>query len=125
MTQYLIAGLLITASFSAFQTWRHSVVSDKLAATEHQLEIKSKEIIALNNAILEERGHTLDLQFDQKTAQLNYLETKRELSRYENREPTVIAKPGLVSKKINKAFIKQQERLACITGDITACTDTQ
>lgn len=92
---------------------------------ETKLEEKSAEIVALNNALLDERGNSLDHRFLQKAAQLDALESKRELDGYVNRTPTVIAKPGLVSRKINRAFIKQQERLACITGDSTACTDTQ
>ena len=116
---------VLAAAAAAFSGWSHQNTKKELATAEHQLEVKSKEIIALNNAILDERGNTLDHQFLQKEAQLNASATRRELTRYENREPTVIAKPTLVTRKINRAFIKQQERLSCITGDTTACTNTQ
>lgn len=53
--------------------------------------------------------------------QNNYTKATRELSKLKNREATVLRKKGLVELKINKAFNKQQARLACVAGDSTAC----
>lgn len=46
---------------------------------------------------------------------------KSDLDGLKKREATVVAKSGLVELKINKAFIKQQEKIACITGNETLC----
>jgi uncharacterized protein (UPF0333 family) len=53
--------------------------------------------------------------------QNNYTEAARELTKLKNRESIVLRKKGLVELKINKAFNKQQNRLACLTGDTTSC----
>ena len=43
------------------------------------------------------------------------------LESYRGREATIIAKPGLITKKINKAYKKQQDKLSCLTGATEKC----
>ncbi len=80
---------------------------ESLDAYIHAIEVMSENQIRLEKAV--------------SLHQNNYNLATRKLVGLKDREVTVLAKKGLVELKINKAYNKQQNRLACITGDNTAC----
>lgn len=91
------------------------------AMTKQELAIKQENINRLEQSI--EDVKNLQVITDQAVSKLTQEASlnKRKLSELSGRESTVVAKPGLVEIKLNKAFNETQERIGCITGDTNLC----
>lgn len=92
----------------------HGATSAELAQSQESL---SAYVTAMDNMVVAQTVLATKI----RDTQNNYAESARKLEALKNRESTVLAKKGLVSIKINKAFKAQQSELACLTGDTTAC----
>lgn len=91
------------------------------AVTKQQLVAKQASVDRLQKSIREVKD--LQIITDQTVSALTQ-ETnsnKRKLSELSGRESIVVAKPGLVEIKLNKAFNETQRELGCITGDTNLC----
>jgi hypothetical protein len=96
----------------------HGATSAELAQSEATINSYITAIDAMQDA-------QINMSVKLNQAQTKYSKSARDLENLKNREKTVLAKKGLVAIKINKAFIKQQTHLACLTGDSTACPEPQ
>lgn len=90
---------------------------------ESDLEVSNMTVTALEVSIqnLEEERQKQALKTSKFVSELSQYE--RELAQYRNREDIVVAKPGLVTIKINKAYKALEMEVACETGDTTACVN--
>lgn len=90
---------------------------------ESDLEMSNMTVTALEVSIenLEEERQKQALKTSKFVSELSQYE--RELAQYRNREDIVVAKPGLVTIKINKAYKALEMEVACETGDTTACVN--
>ena len=91
------------------------------AATKQQLVAKQISLDNLQKSIQQVKD--LQVITDQTVSKLTQESNlnKRNLSELSGRESIVVAKPGLVEIKLNKAFNKTQQELGCITGDTNLC----
>jgi DNA repair ATPase RecN len=122
----VVALAVVAAGYTAVNIYTNKVeeletTKAAVSALSLQLEAQSTEF-----ARIEERIKLVELQ--RKTYERSVLaldnrleQQKRELISLKNREETVLAKPGLVELKINKAYTAQQKAYMCLTGDKTAC----
>jgi membrane protein implicated in regulation of membrane protease activity len=62
-----------------------------------------------------------EIQAKFEVADSSWRASRRDLEGLKGREAVVLRKKGLVELKINKAFQKQQDKFACITGDKELC----
>jgi chromosome segregation ATPase len=122
----VVALAVVAAGYTAVNIYTNKVeeletTKAAVSALSLQLEAQSTEF-----ARIEERIKFVEAQ--RKTYERSVLaldnrleQQKRELISLKNREETVLAKPGLVELKINKAYTAQQKAYMCLTGDKTAC----
>lgn len=90
---------------------------------ESDLEMSNMTVTALEVSIenLEQERQRQAIKTSKFVSELSQYE--RELAQYRNREDIVVAKPGLVTIKINKAYKALEMEVACETGDTTACVN--
>jgi len=121
ITNILIGTTIFTLSFSAYlgiqlkeETKAHGMTIASLVQSEAVVAQIQESIIdmRIEQVIAEELSLKITNDFN---------EAKRDLSKMRTREATVLKRKSLVALKINKAFKKSQERLACITGDKRLC----
>lgn len=91
------------------------------AITKVELTTATAAIENLQQSIVDMQAAQNSLDGKTKELQLELNDAVRQLDSFRNREHILMAKPGLVEIKINKAFEKEQKYLACITGDIALC----
>lgn len=114
----IIIALAIFMSIVSFLYYKEI---QRHAVTKQELAIKEVSIDKLEKSI--EDARVLQVTTEQAVQELTK-ETnsnKRKLSELSGRENIVVAKPGLVEIKLNKAFNKTQRELGCITGDTNLC----
>lgn len=114
-TVIMVLLLWVAAELYIAEVESHAMTAESLKASTLVIAGYEKAIATLKLAQKDLHASSIRLQ-NEKT------EVTRTLHGLRNREKTVLAKRTLVAKKINKAFKKQQYKLACITGDSTACT---
>jgi hypothetical protein len=56
------------------------------------------------------------IQYENMAVSAESRDAQKQLESYKNREDVVLRRPGLVELKVNKAFLKEQQRLECFTG---------
>jgi hypothetical protein len=93
------------------------------AVTQEKLDTRNRELTAYIKAVKAMSLKQVEIMRLKNEVQSKYLSSVRDLDAFRNREHIVLAKPGLVEIKINKAFNKQQRRLACATGDTALCSE--
>jgi septal ring factor EnvC (AmiA/AmiB activator) len=130
LNKYAIYGVLVVAvavaGYTAVNIYTNKV--EELENTKAAVSALSVQLEAQNTefARIEERIKSVELQrkaHETSVMNLNNRveQQKRALAGLKQREKTVMAKPGLVEIKINKAYTAQQKAYMCLTGDTTAC----
>lgn len=130
INKYVIYGVIAiavaAAGYTAVNIYTNKV--EELEQTKIQVTALATQLEAQNSEFLriEKRIETVELQ--RKTHENSIIalnnrveQQKRALVDLKQREKTVVAKPGLVEIKINKAYTAQQKAYMCLTGDTTAC----
>lgn len=123
LTIYAIAAGLVLAAGGAMYYLNSKVnsLSAELALSRSQTALAINQYSELETRVLAIQETTQEFERENRELITQYTETRRELESMRGREQTVVARPGLVESKINDSFQEQQLRLACITGDSTAC----
>ena len=114
----IIAALLLLLTVGGYLFYKE--IQDH-AETQQELVVKQNSINRLEQSI--EDVKLLQVTTEETVNDLieEANSNKRKLSELSGREDVVVAKPGLVEIKLNKAFDKTQRELGCITGDTNLC----
>jgi hypothetical protein len=122
---YLITALVLAClALGAAGKLLHKEIKSN-GATSAKLAQSEAEVNSYLTAIEAMKNSQISMSIKLSQARTKYSKSARDLEDLKHREETVLAKKGLVTIKINKAFTKQQTHLACLTGDTTACPDPQ
>jgi len=90
-------------------------------AKKQQLLVAQASLAAYQVNVKELLVKQLAIDLKSKNIQSKFSATTRNLEALKNRESVILKRRGLIEIKINKAFNKQQKRLACITGELELC----
>jgi len=122
MTNIYIVGALVL-SLAASGVLMNTYIEEKAEHAVTQAELlNSKEAINRYAEAVKLMGEEQQVL----TAKLNTLGSENRvaeatLESYRGRESVIVAKPGLITIKINKAYKKQQDKLSCLTGALEKC----
>ncbi len=98
---------------------------NKYLKTRDSLTQALQTIDILGQELAKSQVAQINLEKDRLIIQSQRDEANKKLRDHIDRESTVAAKPKLVQRLTNKAFKRNQERLACITGNATSCDTSQ
>lgn len=117
MSKYIILALvvLLLAASSASYYYEGKYQDTKTALNEEKLKSESLTL-RYNNLVVD--SNTLDSRLKESSLELR--RTQKYLESMAGREATLVAKPKLVEKLIQKAVREREERLECITGGLCA-----
>lgn len=108
--------------------WYSQSLKGTIGLQEEKLAAFNSALVTANASITDTNSRLLIVEQERKRHESSLSninsdidKAKSELDGLKRREATVVAKSGLVELKINKAFIKQQEKIACITGNAALC----
>lgn len=90
-------------------------------AKKQQLLVAQASLAAYQVNVKELLVKQLAIDLKSKNIQSKFSATTRNLEALKNRESVILKRRGLIEIKINKAFNKQQKKLACITGELELC----
>jgi len=110
----LIASLLILGYLYKLEIAQHG-------ATKEQLQIASDSAELVRLALVDNELKQAKLAAKNLAVTLDFNKVKRDLATMRARESAYIQKPELVSKLINKDFLKDERELSCLTGDVSLC----
>lgn len=123
-----IVLVLIMAAVIVFLLFRNQFLNNKTEVLETSikshvvtLDYANAEILRVSTAVLEMQKRSVSYNKKVADIQSSVAQNKRTLQGLKGREATVVAKPTLVENKINKAYIKSQEKLACVSGELSLC----
>lgn len=127
LTKYLIIGIIIASLVGGlgFSTKLYMDERVSHAITAQSLETANSTLEAYKRNMAELRSKQVELEETNLSITLENNKTTRDLNDLRNREATVLAKKSLVALRINKAFKKRQEALACLTGDFSLCHESK
>ena len=91
------------------------------AKTSLELVMQKKALQTYVDAVQVMAKDQQEIQAKFEVADSSWRASRRDLEGLKGREVVVLKKKGLVELKINKAFQKQQDKFACITGDKELC----
>lgn len=124
MISKIMIGITIAAIIAGSSTfYLYTQEVKEHAVTTQSLSIANQTLDGYVAAVGEMAKEHSIVGKEYKAITLEFNATKRELESFRHRESVILAKPGLVSIKINKAFTKQQNKIACITGDTALCIE--
>lgn len=114
----IVLGVLVLA-LAGSTYWLYSDVTElsaSLADTTTSLNTAKSDVEYLKSSRQTDQEVTLNLAAQIKQIKEDGYATQKKLSEYANRKDVVLAKPGLVEIKINKATEKAQRDLYCASG---------
>ena len=112
---FLVAGLAGLGYLYKMEIESHGV-------TKAQLTTAVAEIDKIRQDLDQMKADQAQISEQSRDLQLELNAAKRELDQFRGRESTVLAKPGLVERLINKSFNDLQNEIACATGDKALCS---
>jgi membrane protein implicated in regulation of membrane protease activity len=107
-------GLAISLNYYVEEKAEHAKTSLELVMQKQALQtyVDAVQVMAKDQQ---------EIQAKFEVADSSWRASRRDLEGLKGREAVVLRKKGLVELKINKAFQKQQDKFACITGDKELC----
>lgn len=111
----MIAALVILTLILGYSNYRIESLNQQLAMSRVEASQTLEQLQELQEAI--EKVEQQRQEFENKTAEINrqYREVRTELEGMRGREATVLARPTLVERLINRSFQAQQRQLTCLT----------
>jgi predicted nuclease with TOPRIM domain len=110
----LLCGLLVVSYLYKTQIEKTAVVETQLTTLQQTYEQTQK-------ALKDEQVKHIQLSHEREQVYQDYIDMKRKLDGFKNRENVVVKKPGLVQIKIQKSFDGFMNELYCNTGDLRQC----
>jgi len=89
--------------------------------TQVTLDTTNATLDAYKDSVLKAKNESIDFSKKSLDYQTQYTKAVRQLNDLKGREALILKKRSLIELRINKAFTSGQYRLACLTGDTTAC----
>ena len=93
------------------------------AATEAALVSSTAFIEDLNERIILAKKEAVKYQGEVSQIKLDYSELQGKFEGHKGREATILRKPKVVNKLINRSFNTLIDKVSCNSGDLTKCIE--